>query len=166
LRSQVHAGEREPIQAQALCLLRFANQEHAKSAPCILRLVTCMSANRFTRAARPLGRSLATFSNNPCSAARQRFTTTSARRAAAGNNPGHRAASVWSLPGVFGVAAAAGLLGWGVAEVRHRGFPGAVLLDGAFPAARYASVRGMEQVCCLSDMRHDSAGCQWTRNSN
>ncbi|KAK3298327.1 uncharacterized protein B0H64DRAFT_72270 [Chaetomium fimeti] len=114
-----------------------------------------MSATRFSRAARPLGRSLGTF-NSPCPAARQRFTTTPARRAAPGSGRGPRAASTWPLPAVFGVATAAGLLGWGASEIRHQGFPGAVLLDGTFAAPRYASMRGMEQA--LDEIRQEIGG--------
>ena len=109
-----------------------------------------MSANRFTRAARPLGRSLTKSNNNPCLPGRQRFTTSSARRAAAGNGAGSRAASAWPLQGVLAAAAAAGFLGWGASELRHQGFPGTVLLDGTFPARRYASMREMQQVCLLT----------------
>ncbi|KAH6855125.1 hypothetical protein B0I37DRAFT_303905 [Chaetomium sp. MPI-CAGE-AT-0009] len=114
-----------------------------------------MSATRFTRAARPLGRPLATF-NSPRAAARQRFTTTSARRAAPGNSQGPRVASTWPLPAVFAVATATGLLGWGASELRHQGFPGAVLLDGTFAAPRYASMRGMEQA--LEEIRQEIGG--------
>jgi D-lactate dehydrogenase (cytochrome) len=107
-----------------------------------------MAAHRIPRAAaRPLGRSLGAFSN-PCPAGRQRFTTTtSVRRAAAGKGQGPRTASSWPLPGVFAIAAGAGLLGWGISEVRHRGLPGTVLLDSMFPGSRYASMREMEEVC-------------------
>ncbi|KAK4248839.1 FAD-linked oxidase-like protein [Corynascus novoguineensis] len=120
-----------------------------------------MSANRIARAARPLGRSLtaAPFSKVPGpTIARHRFTTsTTVRRAAArGDAQGSRIASAWSLPGVIAVATAAGLLGWGVSELAHRGFPGAVLLDGAFPAPRYASMRGMEQA--LKEIRQEIGG--------
>jgi len=41
----------------------------------------------------------------------------------------------------------AGLLGWGLSELRHGGFPGAVLFDSGFSTPRYASMREMEQVC-------------------
>lgn len=125
----------------------------------LLRLtcLACMSAtNRFARAARPLGRSLATF-NNPCLTGRQRFTTSSLlRRSASGSGPGPRTASAWSLSSVFAAAAAAGLLGWGASELRHGTFPGAVQLDGTFPARRYASMREMEQVCFTPMMIVDS----------
>ncbi|KAL2140727.1 hypothetical protein VTI28DRAFT_3320 [Corynascus sepedonium] len=120
-----------------------------------------MSANRIARAARPLGRSLtaAPLSKVPRpTIARHRFTTsTTVRRAATrGDAQGSRIASTWSLPGVIAVATAAGLLGWGVSELAHRGFPGAVLLDGAFPAPRYASMRGMEQA--LKEIRQEIGG--------
>lgn len=105
-----------------------------------------MSANRFTRAARPLGRSVAAVNTNPLAAGRQRFTTSSLRRAATNNGAGTHAASKWSLSGVFAVAAGASLLGWGVSELRHQG-SGAASLDGTSLASRYASMREMEQVC-------------------
>ncbi|KAH6628556.1 hypothetical protein F5144DRAFT_313171 [Chaetomium tenue] len=115
-----------------------------------------MSATRFTRAARPLGRSLAT-SSTPRAATRQRFTTTSTRRAApGGNGEGPRTASTWPFPVVFAATAAAGLLGWGASEIRHQGFPGAVLLDGTFAAPPYASMRGMEQA--LDEIRQEIGG--------
>lgn len=114
-----------------------------------------MSATRFTRAARPLGRSLATF-NSPCASARQRFTTTSRRRAASGNGEGPRTASTWPLPVVFAATAAAGLLGWSASEIRHQGFPGAVHLDGTFATPRYASMRGMEEA--LEEIRQEIGG--------
>ncbi|KAL2161290.1 hypothetical protein VTH06DRAFT_8510 [Thermothelomyces fergusii] len=106
-----------------------------------------MSVNRFARAARPLGRSLAITLFSPGPAVRQRFSTTSAfrRAVASGDGQASRSASAWSLPAVIALATATGLLGWGVSELAHRGFPGAVLLDGAFPTPRYASKRGMEQ---------------------
>lgn len=128
-----------------LCTVAILPAEDKQSLPVYLRLLTCMSATRFTRAARPLGRPLATF-NTPYAAARQRFTTTSARRAAPGGGEGPRTASTWPFPAVFAAATAAGLLGWGASEIRHQGFPGAVLLDGTFAAPRYASMRGMEEV--------------------
>lgn len=71
-----------------------------------------------------------------------------------------------SLSGVFSVAAAATLLGWGASELRHRGFfPETVRLDGAFPAARYASTREMEQVCCTEEKSkpESSKTCNRTR---
>lgn len=113
--------------------------------------VACMSANRLVRAARPLGRSLAALeAARPAS--RQRFATSSSprRQAAAGNGPVPRTASAWSLPGVFAVAAVAGLVGWGASELNHRGLPGTVLLDGVSPAPQYASLRQMEQVCSIA----------------
>lgn len=133
------------------CCCSSPTKNHQVFALHTLRLIDLhMAANRFTRAARPLGRSLATFNTNPCPAGRQRFTTSSVRRAAAGNGQGPRTASSWPLPGVFAVAAAAGLLGWGISEVRHRGLPGTVLFDSMFPGTHYASMREMEQVCCRS----------------
>ncbi|KAH6630272.1 FAD-linked oxidase-like protein [Chaetomium sp. MPI-SDFR-AT-0129] len=112
-----------------------------------------MSATRFTRAAKPLCRSLAVNPVNP--AARRRFTTTPVRRAATGSGPGPspRIAPGWSLSGVFAIAAGAGLLGWVVSEARHGTLPGAVLLDGQFPGPRYASLRGMEQA--LEEIRQE-----------
>lgn len=139
--------------AGAICQLRTG-----KVCLVHLRLLTCMSATRFTRAARPLSRSLAPF-NAPRAAARQRFTTTSTRRAAPGNGEGPRTASTWPFPVVFAATAAAGLLGWGASEIRHQGFPGAVLLDGTFAAPAYASVRGMEQVYIHSGI-HRACQCQ------
>ncbi|KAK4102127.1 FAD-binding domain-containing protein [Parathielavia hyrcaniae] len=114
-----------------------------------------MAATRFTRAARPLGRSLAAFSN-PCPGGRQPFTTTLLRRAAAGNGQGPRTASAWALPGVYAIAAAAGLLGWAASEIRHRGLPATVRLDGAFPVPQYASMREMEQA--LQEIRQELGG--------
>jgi D-lactate dehydrogenase (cytochrome) len=133
--------------------LLFANQKKSEKnalAPPqtpAAHLPGCMPANRFARAARPLGRSLAAFNTNPCLTGRQRFTTSALRRSATGSGPGPRSAPAWSLSTVFAAAAAAGLLGWGASELRHQGFPGAVQLDGTFPARRYASMREMEQVC-------------------
>lgn len=57
--------------------------------------------------------------------------------------------SKWSLAGVCAVAVASGLLGWGVSELRHGSFPGAVLLDGSYPKHQYASMREMELVRML-----------------
>ncbi|KAL2017038.1 hypothetical protein VTK56DRAFT_2650 [Thermocarpiscus australiensis] len=116
---------------------------------------SCMSATRFARAARPLGRSLAAL-NKPCAAGRQRFATSAFRRAANGSAQVPHLASAWPLSGVFAVAVAAGLLGWGASELRHRGFPGTVLLDSAFPAPRYASMREMEQA--LEEIRREIGG--------
>ncbi|KAL2149900.1 hypothetical protein VTH82DRAFT_7576 [Thermothelomyces myriococcoides] len=114
-----------------------------------------MSASRFSRAARPLGRSLASTFSNPGPTARQRFSISSALRHAAtrGDGQASRSASAWSLPAVIAFATATGLVGWGVSELSHRGFPGAVLLDGAFPTPRYASKRGMEQA--LEEIRQE-----------
>ncbi|KAL2257486.1 hypothetical protein VTK26DRAFT_110 [Humicola hyalothermophila] len=115
------------------------------------------AANRFSKAVRPLGRrpltALSNSNNNPCFTGRQRFSTTPLRRAVAGNNQASRPASAWSLPAVLFVAGAAGLLGWGASELRHRGFPGTVLLDGKFPAPRYANMREMEQA--LEEIRRE-----------
>lgn len=109
-----------------------------------------MSANRFARA-KPLGRYLAAL-NGPSAASRRRFLgSTTIRQSIAGNGQEHRhqhrKASTWSVSGVAGVAMTAGLLGWGLSELRHGGFPGAVLFDSGFSTPRYASMREMEQVC-------------------
>jgi hypothetical protein len=134
-------------------------------APPLLRWTrpSCMSANGFSRAARPLV-AAGCCVRYPCSRLgvrqhqHQCFTTTTTRRSAAGGNanpsgaPPRMASAVgaaWSLPGVIGIAAAAGIAGWGLSELRHRGLPGTVLLDGVFPPqGQYASMREMQQVCC------------------
>ncbi|KAK4165762.1 RNA-dependent RNA polymerase [Cladorrhinum sp. PSN259] len=105
-----------------------------------------MSANRFVRAVKPLGQR----PHGPSAViSRQRFFTTSFRRSkftsTHGHHQGPRTASTWSMSGVAGVAMTAGLLGWGISELRHGGFPGAVLLDSSFSTPRYASMREMEQ---------------------
>lgn len=144
LHSSVTPGKEDQSRFTSCCDLPTKKQQKLCAAhPAALS--SCMSANRFARAARPVGRSL-TRSNNPCLSGRQHFTTSSLRRTSAGNGSGPRAASAWSLPSVFAAAAAAGLLGWGASELRHRGFPGTVLFDGTFPGPRYASMREMELV--------------------
>ncbi|AEO65137.1 uncharacterized protein THITE_2111834 [Thermothielavioides terrestris NRRL 8126] len=117
-----------------------------------------MSATRLLRAGRPLRRSL-TALDKPCAAGRQPFATSSARRAGPGAGSGQSArasSATWSLSSVLSVAAVASFLGWSVSEFQHRGFPGAFLLDGAFPASRYASMREMEQA--LREIRQEIEG--------
>ena len=112
-----------------------------------------MSANYIARAARPLGRSAtgtAAFASSFRAAVpgRARFLTTSAsRRNAAGKRiPAARTASTWTGPGVLAIAAAAGLLGWSVATIGVKGFPGAMRLDSKVAMPKYASMRDMEVV--------------------
>ncbi|KAK3367000.1 FAD-linked oxidase-like protein [Lasiosphaeria ovina] len=117
-----------------------------------------MSANHFARAAsaaKPLSRSLAAGATRTgsCAAGRQSFTTSAVRRTVAGKGPSPRIASAWSFSGVLGVATAAGMFGWGVSELRHRGFPGTVLLDSVFPEPRYANLREME--LALAEIRDE-----------
>lgn len=109
---------------------------------------SCMSASYLARVARPLGRPVvaATTARGPNAAGRCRFSTSVLRRALAGNSRGPRIASTWPMSGIFAIAAAAGLVGWGASELRHGNFPGTMLLDSGF-LPRYASMRQMEQVC-------------------
>lgn len=105
----------------------------------------------FSKAAKPLGRSLATAttlrgSSRHLAGRSQHLSTSAFRRAIAGaKGPEPRTASAWSSSGIFAVAAGAGLMGWGASELRHGNFPGTMLLDSGFMAPRYASVREMEQ---------------------
>ncbi|KAK3336183.1 RNA dependent RNA polymerase-domain-containing protein [Cercophora scortea] len=139
-----------------------------------------MSAHHLARAAKPLARSVAGTAANPSSPwlrqaqalGRQRFTTSALRRALTGkvqnngpgNNPGSgssgssgpRTASTWSLSTLFAVAATAGLAGWGVSELRHRGLPGSMLLDSMFPTPKYASLHDME--LALDEIRKQLGG--------
>lgn len=53
----------------------------------------------------------------------------------------------WSLRGVFVVAAAAGALGWGVAQLQKDQFPGSQWsVFGTGPARKYATVKELEKV--------------------
>ncbi|KAK4229040.1 RNA-dependent RNA polymerase [Podospora fimiseda] len=116
-----------------------------------------MSANRFVRAAKLLNQHL----DGPSAVTgRQRFAIPSLRRSISsagthGHHHGPRAASTWTLSGVAGVAMTAGLLGWGISELRHGGFPGTVLFDSSFSTPRYASMREMEQA--LDEIRQEIA---------
>lgn len=58
------------------------------------------------------------------------------------------AVSRWTGQRVFGIAAAAGLVGWGLAAVTFGRLPGggAMLLDSKRPLPRYASIPEMEIV--------------------
>ena len=110
-----------------------------------------MSANYFARAVRPLGRSTATaVSTRPSTATitgRSRvFSTSAIRRKAAPRISAEQTASTWTGPGVLAVAAVAGLLGWGVASLSGKEFPGAMRLDSRIVMPRYASMRDMEVV--------------------
>ncbi|KAJ4298576.1 D-lactate ferricytochrome c oxidoreductase [Collariella sp. IMI 366227] len=98
---------------------------------------------------------VAAVNTNPFAAGRQRFTTSSLRRAAINNGAGTQAASKRSLSGVFAIAGAASLLGWGVSELRHRD-SGAASVDGTSPASRYASMREME--LALEEIRRELGG--------
>ncbi|KAK0723827.1 hypothetical protein B0T21DRAFT_43944 [Apiosordaria backusii] len=112
-----------------------------------------MSANRFARAAKPIGCSLTALNN----AGRQRFTTSAIRRTSTtGSSEKPRQASVWSYSGVMAVAATAGLFGWGVSEFRHGSLPGTMLFDSMYSYPRYASMREMEQA--LREIRQEIGG--------
>lgn len=126
-----------------------------------------MSVQYLARAAKPLSRSLAVARATPAaiygpftgSLRGPRFYTTSAVRQSpigsdsgkANDGPGNikeaKNASTWALSGVFAVAVGAGLIGWGLSELRHGGFPGTVMLDSLFPMPKYANLREMELVC-------------------
>lgn len=132
-----------------------------------------MSVQLLARAAKPLGRSLAVaraaiicgpgpFSGSPRGS--QFYTTSAVRQSPTGNDggkgsdagPGNikdaKNASTWALSGVFAVAVGAGLMGWGLSELRHRGFPGTMMLDSLFPMPKYANLREMEHVCHMSHL--------------
>ncbi|KAJ9133336.1 D-lactate dehydrogenase [Coniochaeta hoffmannii] len=117
-----------------------------------------MSANYFARAVRPLSRSTAAAAvSTPRSTAtiigRSRvFSASAIRRKADPRISAGQTASTWTGPGVLAVAAVAGLLGWGLASLSDREFPGAMRLDSRIVMPRYASMRDME--VALKEIRH------------
>ncbi|KAB5560006.1 FAD-linked oxidase-like protein [Coniochaeta sp. 2T2.1] len=123
-----------------------------------------MSGNFLARVVRPLGRSTAATSvsvspSSVTAAGRtQSFTTSAVRRNAAPGKaprkiPAARTASTWTGPGVLAVAAVAGLLGWGVASLSVKEFPGAMRLDSKIAMPRYASMHDME--VALKEIRRE-----------
>lgn len=128
-----------------------------------------MSVQHLARAAKPLGRSLAVARPATIYApfsgflrGHKYYTTSAVRQLPTGNEGGRgsstgpgnfkdaKNASTWALSGVFAIAVGAGLIGWGLSELRHRGFPGTMMLDSLFPMPNYANLREMEQVCDMS----------------
>lgn len=86
----------------------------------------------------------------------QRFATTHAAQSSSrpASGGGNESAPKWTGSSVFGVAVAAGLLGWGFASVATgRSGKGAWLLDSEKQFPRYASMKEMEIVrwpfCCV-----------------
>ncbi|KAK3330951.1 hypothetical protein B0H66DRAFT_465198 [Apodospora peruviana] len=133
-----------------------------------------MSVHHFARAAKPLGRPMTAAASigAPCAghAASRRLATSAVRRiltgtgntagpsngSGNGDGRGPRNASAWPLSGVFAVAVGAGVIGWGISELRYRGFPGTVMLDSIFPMPKYANLREMKQA--LEEIRKELAG--------
>lgn len=110
-----------------------------------------MSVNSFARGMRPLRRSAtASAAAGPRAAAatpRRFFNASAFRRNTAGNKTGAGEpgpGSTWTSQRVVAIAAAAGVLGWGLASIDSGRFPGAMLLDSK--VSKYASMREMELV--------------------
>jgi hypothetical protein len=120
-------------------------------------LCSCMSVSAVARPA-AFGRALAAAgpgATRSIGYTRRLFSVSAARLGSVpGANSSNRNggtkqnASSWSLSGVYTIATAAVLLGWGFSEARYHGFPTPVLLDSRFPIPKYANMREMEVVCC------------------
>ncbi|KAM7187928.1 mitochondrial D-lactate dehydrogenase [Rhypophila sp. PSN 637] len=132
-----------------------------------------MSAQSLIRAVQPLSRSAAVarrvticgplsaryYSSPPSirtSASGSKRTDENDNSSSSGNPEDLKSASTWPLSGVFAVALGAGLAGWGISELRHRGFPGNMMLDSLFPMPKYASLGEMEQA--LKEIRSELGG--------
>ncbi|KAK4214093.1 mitochondrial D-lactate dehydrogenase [Rhypophila decipiens] len=131
-----------------------------------------MSAQSLIRAVKPLSRSAAVARRvticGPLSARYYsspppiRTSASGSKRpdendnSSSGNPEDLKNASAWPLSGVFAVALGAGLAGWGISELRHRGFPGTMMLDSLFPMPKYASLGEMEQA--LKEIRSELGG--------
>lgn len=106
-----------------------------------------MSANYFARAVRPFGRSSTATTTGAVSGRARFFTTSAFRRNVNGKRiSAAKTASTWTGASVLAIAAAAGLLGWSVATISVKGFPGAMHLDSKIAFPKYASMRDMELV--------------------
>ncbi|KAJ9155353.1 D-lactate dehydrogenase [Pleurostoma richardsiae] len=111
-----------------------------------------MPVNFFSRSIRPLARA----------GRARKLVQPQLRRGVANGGGGHKAGSgtapAWQWTGqrVLGIAAAAGILGWGVASLSSRSGSRAMLFDSRKPLPRYASIPEME--VALEEIRREVGG--------